>query len=583
MEQGPLLHDLIVILGAAWAAGLLARRLRLPLLVGYIAAGIIVGPHALGLIYEPHQLQTIALLGVALLLFALGAELSLQEVLHVRRVALWGGGTQIALTVLLGYGLGAALGWGPVEAILLGFALALGSTAVLVKVLSERGEVHTQHARVVIGVNIMQDLAAVVMVGLLPALETLSGGGASSLSVALELGALLGKGAGLLVLLFLLARVLIPRLFLRVARTGSRELFLITVVFLCLSGAGAAQALGLSLALGAFLAGLMVSESEFHHQTFASVVSLRDLFGLLFFSSLGLLFDPEVLLRHPGQVALLVSALVFVKTSLVMILVLWAGYHLRTAIMSGLALGQIGEFSFVIIQIALSRELLSPDRYGVIIAAAVISMALTPLLLHLGRPLYQLASALPWLRRFTRAVAEEPELARARAQSNHVLLCGYGRVGRIVGEALRHFGAPLVVIDYDQDNVMQLRREGLLALYGDAASPVLLEESGAEDARVAVLALPELRDTLLALNHLNQMNAEMPKIARGIGVVDLELCYIYGAEEMVYPEVECGLELARHALLRLGFSTAEVQEYVDTARVTRYRCGPPPEEGGWSS
>ena len=573
-----LLLSFLVAIGAAWVAGMGARRLRAPLLVGYIGAGVVIGPRLLGLVQADDTVQSMASLGVILLLFALGVELSPRDLLAVRKVAIAGGGLQVALTIVLGYLVGLGLGWAPTARVVLGFAVALGSTAVIVKLLSERGEVHTQHARVVVGINVTQDLAAVVLVGVLPVLGSLAMGTTRPWALAGELGLLAAKGTVFLAIVLFLARIVVPRLLHRVARTGSRELFLTTTIVLCAAGADIAHVLGFSLALGAFLAGMMVSESDFRHQAFAHVAPLRDVFGLLFFVSLGMFLDPRVLVQDAWQVGAIVLAVVVGKVLIVIALVLWAGYHLRTAIMSGLALGQIGEFSFVIIQIALQRGYVDESGYSVIIAAAVISMMLTPLMMHLSRPLYRQAIKLALFRRLTRAAREEPELARARAERDYVLLCGYGRVGRVAAEVLQHFGVRLMVIDYDQHHVEQLRREGVLALYGDVSSSLLLAQAGVEDARAAILALPESRDTLLALRHLTQLNPQMPKVARGTVLFDLLNCYESGAEEVVVPEVECGLELARHALLRLGYDPEAVQQYVDDVRVTRYRCGVP-EEG----
>lgn len=572
-SEARLLFDLLMAVGAGWLGGLVARAVKAPLVVGYLAAGAIIGPHALGVIKEGAEVHTIAGLGVVLLLFALGVELSPRELLHVRKVAVWGGGAQVSLTIVLGYLLGWGMGWDLTARVVLGFALALGSTAVIVKSLSERGEVHTQHAKVVVGINVVQDLAAVALVGLLPILGLLAGSQVTTVRIAGDLGLLGAKAAMFIGVILLLARTAVPRVLRRVARSGSRELFLATVVVLCLAGASVAQALGFSLALGAFLAGMMVSESEFRHETFAHVAPLRDLFGLLFFVSLGMLLDTAIILRDPWPVLLIAAAVVIGKSLLVCAIVLFAGYHLRTAIMSGLALGQIGEFSFVIIQIALQRGYTPQGSYSTIIAAAVISIALTPVLLRLGRPLYDQAARLPPLQGLTRAAREKTQLALAREQTDYVLLCGYGRVGRVVSDVLSDFEVRMLVIDYDQHTVERLRREGMLALYGDAANPLLLGQAGVKDARAAVVTLPESRDALLALKHLNQVSPEMPTVARGVAQRDLDRCYEFGAEEVSVPEVECGLELARHTLIRLGFDSGEVQQHIDNARLTRYRCG----------
>jgi CPA2 family monovalent cation:H+ antiporter-2 len=576
-----LLVDIIQAIFAGWLGALLARRLRLPLLVGYLGAGILVGPHGLGIVGDGAHVQLLASLGVVFLLFAQGVDVTLGDLLRVRRVAVFGGSAQVLLVIGLGAWLGWGLGWSPAAALVLGFMLAVTSTTVLVKMLSERGETHTQYARVAVGIGITQDLSTVAMVSLLPVL------GALSPDVLPVMGWLLVKAGLFVAAILILSRTVMPPLLQRIAATGSRELFLISVMVLCLVGAGSAQLLGLSLALGAFLAGMMVSESEFHAETLSIVIPLRDVFGLLFFVSLGMFFNPMVLLQHWAPVALIVLVNVFGKSLIVFAAVVWAGYHLRTAIMTSLALEPISEFSFLIAILAAGPiAILSDVQYAIVIAAAIISVVLAPLLLRLGAPLYRVAIRYRVFRRLMRATREHAELAQARAQTGHVLLCGHGRVGSIVGNALRDFYVPVVVIDYDQFVVSRLRRDGVLALYGDASSPVLLAQSGANDAAMAVICLPDSHTMALALQHLRVVNAAMPMVARGLTPADLDRGYDAGAEEVVEAEFECGLELARHTLLRLGKDEALVQGYIDQVRLFRYRSdvlremrGTPPESG----
>jgi CPA2 family monovalent cation:H+ antiporter-2 len=562
-----LLLDIIVALAAGWLGGVLARFARAPLVVGYLLAGVLVGPHAFALVADGDHVRVLATLGVAFLLFALGVQFSLDDLLRVRRVGLYGGLLQVLAMIGLGFGLGLALGWAPSAGLVLGFILAGSSTTVLVKLLNERGEAHAQYAKVALGISITQDLSTVAMVGLLPALATLS------FAVLPEMGLLLGRAALLLALVFVLARTGMPVLLRRVSQSGSRELFLATVIVVCLAGAVTAQLLGLSLALGAFLAGIMISESEFHHETYSLVVPLRDIFGLLFFVSLGMFFDPGVMIRHWPEIVLVIAVLFLGKSLIVFVLALWGGYHLRTAIMTALALLPISEYSFLIAILAATAPLgyLSGIQYSTVIAAAIISIALTPLLLGLGTPLYRRLGRMPYFHRFLRAAREHDALEQARAFTGHILVCGYGRVGRIVSDALRNFQVPVVVIDYDQRQVADLRREGVFALYGDASSLPLLQQSGAAQAEMAVICLPDSRSMLLTLRHLRELNTDLALVARGMTTDDLERGYAAGAEEVVEAEFECGLELARHTLLRLDFEADLVQHYVDQVRLFRYR------------
>jgi CPA2 family monovalent cation:H+ antiporter-2 len=563
-----LLGGVTLALGAGWFGGLIAHLLRLPFFVGYLLAGILIGPHGWGWVRADAPVQGLANLGVILLLFAIGVELSFQELARVRRVALIGGSLQIVLTIVLGYWLGGLLEWALSARIVLGFVLALSSTTVLVKLLEDRGESYTQYARITLGICFVQDLAAVLMVSLLPGLGDLSWSAGPRLVV------LVGKAGLFLAGIYLMARFIIPRVFTAITRLGSREFFLITVMTLCMTSAALAHVTGLSVALGAFLAGLMISETDFHHEAFAIIQPLRDVFGLVFFVSLGMLADPGVVWTKGGEILGILAVLLGGKFLFIVLIVLFAGYHLRSAIMSGLALIPISEFSFVVVLLAVQMPTpyLLPIQYGTILGVAIISVILSPLLLRLGMPLYRGALRLRLLRRLARATREAPGLARARRQSQAVLLCGYGQVGRIVGEALKDFHIPLIVIDYDQARVAQLRREGVHALYGDAANPVLLQQVGANQARMGILCLPDSRSMLLAVHHLRRLHPTLPLVVRGLAPADIDRAHAAGAEAVVEAEFECGLELTRHALLRLGADADFAQRYIDQVRTLRYHA-----------
>ncbi len=345
MEHSPgveFLGDVGIALVAALIGGLVARALRLPVLTGYLLAGVLIGPHTPGFIADGRVVLGVANLGVALLMFAVGVQFSLDELKHVRRTALIAGGTQIVGTILLGILIGLAFGWGLYGGTFLGCALALSSTAVMLKVLEERGELGSAHGGVMLGILVVQDLSLILMVVLLPAFAAFSSDGAAALA---------GVGTALLkALLFLLVTLLlatrgVPALLDRAARTGSRELFLLMVVSMCLIASFAAERLGLGIALGAFLAGIVVSESSYSHEVFSQVRPLRDVFASLFFVSVGMLLDPAFLAANWPLVATVVIAIVVGKALLVMLPLYRLGWHGRTVVVSGLGLAQIGEFS----------------------------------------------------------------------------------------------------------------------------------------------------------------------------------------------------------------------------------------------
>lgn len=370
------LREVGVALAAALVGGLSARALGLPVLVGYLLAGLAVGPHTPGLVADAATVASVADLGVALLMFAVGTQFSLAELRHVGRVAVVGGGFQIAVTTLLGTLLGIALGWGATAGLFLGCALTLSSTAVMLKVLEERGELGTSHGRAMLGILVMQDLAVVPMVVLLPALAAVGGAdGAAWTGIGMALGkALLFLGGTVL-----MATRVAPALMDRVARTGSRELFLLTAMCLCLGAGYAADRMGLGLPLGAFLAGMVLSESGFAQEVLAQIRPLRDVFAALFFVSVGMLLDPGFVLERWPVVAAVVATILVGKPVATLAGLRLAGVGGRTATLASLGLAQIGEFSFVLATLGTAKGLVPPEVAGVILAAALLTILATPL------------------------------------------------------------------------------------------------------------------------------------------------------------------------------------------------------------
>ncbi len=554
-------HALILDLTAVFLAGFLgalaARTVRLPSIVGYLLAGLALGPSGVRLIADPARVEELAEFGVVLLMFAIGIELSVRVLFRTRGASLVAAPLQLALSVALGYAMGRALGWGSPQSVVLGFSLSLSSTMVVARLLAARGDLHTRPGEAMVAILLVQDLAAVVMVAMLPALT------ASSRNEAEDLLLLALKGLAFLVWAFVLARWIVPAVTRFVAREYSREVFVLLVAVLCFGGAVSSYLLGFSLALGAFLGGLVVSESHYSHELLSHVVPLRDLFGMVFFVSLGLSVDLHVLGDHPAWLGALLAAALIGKP-LLTVLGLRAGRYPRgAALFAGLGLGQIGEFSFLIAIQARQAGLLSREMHAVLIAVAVLSLLATPALMAMGRRLARRSEA------DERALPEETALAPLEAGlpvRDHVILCGYGRVGRLVGEGLRAAGRPLVVIEYDAYLVSELRAQGLPALYGDASHPMLLAAAGAERARSAVVALPEGANTRLAVSALRRANPSLPIVARAHFASEAADIRAEGAEWVVYAEQEAGLEMLRHTLLGLGEEPPEVQTQLDQLR-----------------
>ncbi|HUT75072.1 MAG TPA: cation:proton antiporter [Armatimonadota bacterium] len=564
MTGADILRELTIALGAGLAGGLVARSLRLPTIVGYLVAGVAAGPAGLNVVRDLDTVTSMAELGVALLLFALGVELSLRSLRQGKLAALVAAPTQLALSVGLGYGLGELLGWGFNPALILGFALALSSTMVVVRLLGDRGELHTNHGRLMIAVLLVQDLAAVLMVGVLPFLA-----GTSAMGLA-ALGGLLIKGLIFLLGVFVLAHWLVPALLRVVARSYNKEVFVALAAMLCFGGAFGAHYLGFSLALGAFVAGLVLGESDYSHEVLADITPLRDLFGMVFFVSLGLLFDPASVLDHPAWALAILAAVVAGKAAIVVAACLLARFHVRSALVAGLGLANVGEFSFVVATVAFSSGLITREHLSLVQAVAAISLLLSPALFGAGGALY---------RRLRLVAAADEQLAREELRDlpqgcaereAFVLLCGYGRVGRHVGETLLEDGEHFAVVDFDQGVVAELRSRGTPAFYGDAASWRVLEAAGAERCCLAVLALPDAITTRLAIRALKRVNPHLAVLARVHPTEEIDPMYREGADEVVQAEFEASLEIIRHTLLHLGREPAAAQARVDAVRRQRY-------------
>ncbi len=569
MDERAFLFNLGIALGAALLGGLLARLLRLPVLVGYLLAGIAVGPHTPGIIASAATVKVVAKLGVALLMFAVGVHFSLDELRAVRRTALLGGGVQIVATVLLGLALGMAFGWGTFGGLFFGCALALSSTAVMMKVLEERGEIGTAHGKVMLGILVVQDLALVAMVVLLPALALFVQDGAGALSVV---GWALLRAALFLAAVVLLATRAVPALLHLVARAGSREVFLLTVVSICLVTALAAEEAGLGIELGAFLAGIIVSETDYAHEVFAQVRPLRDVFASLFFVSIGMLLDPSFLAGNAFQVGVVVLAIVIGKALISLTAIYALGWHGRTAILGGLGLAQIGEFSFVLATVGSAKRLIPAEIGGIILAAALVTLLLAPFVYSAAFPLYGALNKIPFFsRRLNRTRHAGDPFAKGACSDARVLVLGYGRIGQYVSDALRAKRVPHLVVDYDAGAQRSLLGTGVPALYGDATSPSVLERAEPRCVQLAVVALPEADATEMAVRALREIAPQLPVLARVHRGTDIPRMRRAGAEAVIYAEFEAGTEMIRQTLDRLGFADPEVDEYLQGVRLERYR------------
>nr|WP_199250497.1 cation:proton antiporter [[Phormidium] sp. ETS-05] len=565
-EDFRLILDLVTVLAAAAAGGLLAAILRQPPLLGYLVGGIVVGPAGLGWIKELIQVETLAQFGVALLLFALGVEFSFAELKKVRAIALGGGGLQIALTIAVTAIISLGVGWvsSPAQGIFLGAILSLSSTAVVLKCLMERGETETPHGQVLLGILVVQDLALGLMLAVLPALDRPGEEIVVAVLSSLLRISLFAAGA------WAVGTLVVPRLLRLLAKTESQELFLLGVVALCLGIALITYYLGFSIEMGAFVAGLMISEVEYADQTLTYVEPLRDIFAALFFVAVGMLIDPVFLWQNLAPIMGLVALVLVGKFCIVTPLVMAFGYPLRTSLLTGFGLAQIGEFSFVLTAQGQVLGLVSQRVYLLILGTTACTLCLTPFLLRLLPQLLDWAEARGMLDiKGATEIAAVPTTKDKKG--GHVVVCGYGRVGRKVVQLLQSHGYPVVVIDQSEAAIQQLRAAGVAYVYGNAASFHVLEAAKVDRATAMAIALPDPMSTRLCLKRALELTPDLDVVVQVNQEKEIDLLYQLGAREVVQSEFEVSLELSTHLLLGMGLPIYLLQREVEQIRSRHYQ------------
>ncbi len=565
-EDFRLIVDLFSVLAAAAVGGVLAGLCRQPALLGYIIGGMIVGPAGLGLIKELIQVETLAQFGAAFLLFALGVEFSFGELKKVQNISLGGGGLQILLTILVTAVISVTVGWvtTPQQGIFLGAILSLSSTAVVLKCLMEANETETQHGQVMLGILVVQDLALGLMLAILPALNQPPAEiGVALLQAGIKIAAFAGGAIAVGIWV-------VPRFLRLLAKTESRELFLLGVVTLCLSIALLTEQLGLSIEMGAFVAGLMVSEVEYADQTLTYVEPIRDVFAALFFASIGMLIDPLFLWQNWQLIVGLVCLVLIGKWSIITPLVRLFGYPLKTAITVGLGLAQIGEFSFVLASEGQSLGFVSRPVYLLLLGTTAVTLVVTPFVLQLTPKLFS------WLESFgaIRTLLEPAELPLESAVeeeiSGHVVICGYGRTGQNLLHLMQPHGAQLVVIEQSEAAIQKIRDLGVSYVYGNAASLHVLAKANLTRAKTMVINLPDAMSTRLCLKRALELAPDLDVVVRANQFQDIEMLYQLGGKEVVQPEFEASLEMASHLLNRLGLKESAVRKEISQIRDSHY-------------
>ncbi|MFO7802653.1 MAG: cation:proton antiporter [Desulfovermiculus sp.] len=553
----PILKEIVVIFGLSIGVIILCHRLRIPPIIGFLLTGLLAGPHGLGLVQATHEVEMLAEIGVILLLFVIGLEMSFDELLRLRKPVFLGGGAQVLLTIIIVDAAALFLGASPGQAIFFGFLAALSSTAIVLKMLNERAELNAPHGRVSLGILIFQDIIVVPMMLLVPLLAGQSG----NLSQTLLM--LAGKALIIAGSLYILAKKVLPWILFWVVRTRSRELFLMTTLGLCFSIALLTSKFGLSLSLGAFLAGLLISESEYSLNALEGILPFRDVFTSLFFISIGMLLNVGFFLDHIMIVALISVTVLVVKALIATGAGLIIGYPLRVAAQSGLGLAQVGEFSFVLAGVGLSAGLIAGEEYQLFLAAAILTMALTPLLIAAAP---KVAAHLP--------LGAGPLLPYGQREPgelvDHLIIVGFGIGGRHLARAARMANISYVVIEMNPDTVRQEKTKGEPIFYGDAAHNAVLEHAGVRKARILALVIADPAAIRHITDTAHRLNPGLHIVARTRFVSEIEPLRELGAREVIPEEFETSVEIFNRVLSAYLVPRRDIDRFSAEVRAEGY-------------
>ena len=557
-------HDveLIILLavgfGFALIFGYVAARLRLPPLIGYLIAGIIISPNTPGVVGDIHLANQLAELGVMFLMFGVGMHFSLNDLMQVRRIALPGAILQITVATLLGMGISMLWGWSMGSALVFGLSLSCASTVVLLKALGDRGLLNSVNGKIAVGWLLVEDLVMVLVLVLLPATAVLLGGqplteGGSDENIWLTLGITLLKVAGFIAFMLIIGKRLVPMIMQVVARLGSRELFTLTVVAAAVSIAfGAYKVFGVSMALGAFFAGMVVKESDFSHRAEEETLPLREIFSILFFVSVGMLFDPRILVEQPLHVLAVVAIIMIGKTIAAMALVLFFRYPINTALTVGASLAQIGEFSFILATLGVSLNLLSLEGQNLILAGALISITLNSFIFSAIEPVQKLirerSNLARLLERSGDPLAMLPDEVSQDYLRDQVVLIGHGEVGRRITRALMNEDIKVVIAEENREIVENLREKGIAAVSGVATEPGVLIQAHIQHARLLVISPMDILDIHKIVDIAKTLNPSIQVLVCAESKEEAEVIRRENIGEVYYAKEEMAKNMSNHIL-----------------------------------
>ena len=560
----PLLQDIVILLGLSVVVIFLFQRLKLPTILGFLATGIAFGPHGLGLINASHEIEILSEIGVILLLFIIGLEFSLSSLAKIKKVVFIGGASQVLITIGAVVAATMALGFGLNQSLFIGFLISLSSTAIVLSLLQSSGMINSPHGKIALGILIFQDIIVVPMMLLTPMLAGQGG------NIGVELGLLVAKASAVIVAILISARYLVPRLLQAIVKTRSRELFIISIVVICFAVAYITNMIGLSLALGAFMAGLTISESEYSHQATGLIIPFREIFSSFFFVSIGMLLDVGFFVEHIGLV-LLITIVVFLLKFVVLVLSSGIlGFPMRTSLLTGFTLFQVGEFAFILAAVGVNYGVLQDEPYQYFLAVSVLTMALTPFLMQASDKLSLLMLSKSRFKDVKMDGANQEMKEVASELKDHLIIIGYGLNGRHMADIARNAGIPYAIIDINTDNIELGKSKGEPIFFGDASNPYMLEHLHVYKARVAVVAISDPPATRKVVSSIRSICNTVHIVVRSRFLNETNEYLKLGASEVISEEFETSVEIFTRVLHQYLVPEGDITNYVQGVRKENY-------------
>ncbi|MEL4306156.1 cation:proton antiporter [Methanococcoides sp. LMO-2] len=561
------INNLTIIFGFSIGILYLCHRLHIPIIVGFLFTGMLLGPHGSGLIDAVEEVEVLAEIGIVLLLFTIGVELSLKDLWSMKRAVLIGGSIQVLLTTVVVYFISSWMGYGYGESIFVGFLFSLSSTAIVLKLLQKRGELHAPHGRLSLAILLYQDVIVVPMILVTPFLAGVGGNGDPALIP------IIAKGIGLVVLVMASAKWIVPNVLYQITKTRDSELFFLSIIVVCLSVAWLTSSMGLSLALGAFLAGLIISESEYSHQAMSNLIPFRDIFMSFFFISIGMLLDIDHFLGNPLLFIMVAAGVLLLKSVIAGLASYLLGFPLRTAILGGLALAQVGEFSFVLSRFGLEFGILEQDVYQLFLVVSILTMAVTSSVMSLSPRVADRVVNLPIpskLKCGFHPGAMESVLDKKTHLEDHLIIAGFGFNGHTVAKAATVAGIPYLILDTNPETVRKEQLKGEMVYYGDSSQKGVLEHADIKNARVLVVCISDPAGTRRSVSLARKMNPNVHIIARTQYLQEMEPLYALGANEVIPEEFETSIEIFVRLMKRYLIPKDEIDRFVAEIRSDGY-------------